>query len=89
MLDLYQTAKKLKIHFSLLEKIIEAGYLTPEDRSPKEGIGAIPMIAEADIIRFMGEYVVRRLPDMRTDGSCPKISAIIDKEHSLYAMVKR
>ena len=79
MLGLYQTAKNLKINFSLLEKIIESGYLTPENRSPKNGIGAIPMIAEVDIIRFMEEYVMRRVPDMRADGDCHKISAIIVK----------
>jgi hypothetical protein len=62
-----------------LEKIIESGYLTPENRSPKKGVGAIPMIAEADIIRFMEEYVMRRMPDMRADADRPKISTIIVK----------
>lgn len=71
LLDLHAAAQELDISMQLLTWIIEAGLLKTVERTPKEGVGAIPMILETDILRFKRDNTVRKAADMTGGGHDP------------------
>ncbi|MBJ2152586.1 hypothetical protein [Paracoccus sp. IB05] len=68
MLDLYDAARGLSVDVQFLEEITAAGLLNTFQRSPRDGVGAIPMIPEAEVSDFDKKYVIVKTKELVAIG---------------------